>query len=103
MSTVILTTSMHAITGWIYHGQAGQGGQKTRIVNKMDELLNATEVKKILKCSLPYVYKLADQKRLPCVRIKGLSNEGKRSKDVVRFKQTDIREFVERYYQAPTT
>lgn len=63
------------------------------------ELLNPKDVKKILRCSLPQVYKMADRGVLPCVRIPGLAEEGKRSKVMVRFKLADVLEFIEQHYQ----
>jgi len=64
----------------------------------VEELLDAKQVKKILNCSMAFVYKLADAERLPCVRIKGLSDDGKRSKDVIRFKKSDLFKFIEDHY-----
>lgn len=61
------------------------------------ELLTPLEVKKILKCSLPHVYKMAARGQLPCVRIPCLG-AGKRAKTMVRFKKTDVMAFIEKYY-----
>jgi hypothetical protein len=63
------------------------------------ELLTPLEVKKILKVSLSLVYHLADRKQLPCVRIPSPRNNGKRGKSTVRFKKSDLFDFVERHYQ----
>ena len=65
------------------------------------ELLDAKEVKRILKVSLPFVYKLAERGQLPCVRIPCMGN-GERAKTVLRFKLTDIQAFIERHYRATT-
>ena len=65
------------------------------------ELLDAKSVKKILRCSLPWVYKAADSGLLPCVRIPCPGN-GSREKFMVRFKPEDIRSFIEKYYRAQT-
>jgi len=65
------------------------------------ELLDAKEVRRILKVSLPFVYKLAERGQLPCVRIPCMGN-GERAKTVVRFKLTDIQAFIERHYRVTT-
>jgi hypothetical protein len=65
----------------------------------MEELLDAKQVKKILNCSMSFVYKLVTHERLPCVRIKGLYENGKRGKDVIRFKESDIWNFIDKHYQ----
>jgi len=66
------------------------------------ELLDAKEVKRILKVSLPFVYKLAERGQLPCVRIPCMG-DGKRSKTVVRFKLADVQAFIEQHYRPLTT
>jgi len=66
----------------------------------METLLDAKEVKKILKCSLPLVYKLAERNQLPCVRWEcpGVGDEKPRT--MVRFKQSDVLDFIENHYQS---
>jgi len=61
-------------------------------------LLDAKDVKRLLKCSLPLVYKIADKGRIPCIRIPcpGL---GTRKKELVRFKMDDVKAFVEANYR----
>lgn len=61
------------------------------------QLLDAKSVKRILKCSLPWVYKAADAGLLPCVRIPCPGN-GSRQKSMVRFKLEDINGFIEKHY-----
>lgn len=61
------------------------------------ELLKAKEVKTILRCSEPLVYKLAARGQLPCVRIPCVGN-GKRKKSLVRFKKSDVLAFIEENY-----
>ena len=63
------------------------------------ELLTPVEVKKILKVSLSLVYRFAERGQLPCVRIPSPSNNGKRCKSTVRFKKSDLFDFVEKHYQ----
>jgi excisionase family DNA binding protein len=66
------------------------------------ELLDAKEVKRILKVSLPFVYKLAERGQLPCVRIPCMG-EGDRARSVVRFKLSDVQAFIEQHYRPLTT
>lgn len=62
----------------------------------MEPLLTPNEVQKLLKCSLPYVYKIAAAGSLPCVRIPHLGDG--RKADMVRFKKEDVFAFIERHY-----
>lgn len=66
------------------------------------ELLDAKEVKRILRVSLPFVYKLAERGQLPCVRIPCMG-EGDRARTVVRFKLADVQAFIEQHYRPLTT
>ena len=63
------------------------------------ELLDAKEVKKILKCSLPLVYKLAERNQLPCVRWECPGEGDKKPRTMVRFKQSDVFDFIENHYK----
>jgi hypothetical protein len=60
------------------------------------ELLTAKDVRKILKCSLPLVYKMAGRGQLPCIRWE-CPGTGSRKKTVVRFELEAVRAFVERH------
>ena len=62
-------------------------------------LLDAKDVKRMLKCSLPLVYKLAGNRRLPCVRIPCPGEGTKKRQNLVRFKPEDVYEFIERHYR----
>ena len=64
-----------------------------------DPLLTAQDVKKILKCSLPLVYKMAERSQLPCVRWDA-PGDGTRKKTVVRFKMEDVLKFIDGAYNA---
>jgi predicted DNA-binding transcriptional regulator AlpA len=65
-----------------------------------DELLNPKEVHKLLKCSLPLVYKMADRGQLPCIRW-DCPGEGRRKHNMMlRFKRADILEFIEKHYRS---
>jgi hypothetical protein len=63
------------------------------------ELITAKDVKKILKVSLPLVYKLAEQGRLSCVRIPCPGKGLKKVRTIVRFKPGDVLEFLEKHYR----
>ena len=60
----------------------------------MDEILSPKEIRKILKCSLPLVYKMADRGQLACVRW-DCAGTGERKKTTVRFELEAIRFFIE--------
>lgn len=64
----------------------------------LNELLNSQDVARLLKCSVPLIYKMAEQGRLSCVRIPcpGL---GTRKKELVRFKHEDVIQFIEMHYK----
>ena len=62
------------------------------------ELLDAKEVRQILKCSLPYVYKLVERGQLPCVRWECVGAGQEKPRTMVRFKKADIVEFIESHY-----
>jgi predicted DNA-binding transcriptional regulator AlpA len=62
------------------------------------ELLDAKEVRQILKCSLPCVYKMADREQLPCVRVPCPGEGQEKPRTMVRFKRADILDFIERHY-----
>ena len=65
-------------------------------------LLDAKDVKKILRCSLPLVYKLADRGQLPCVRWECPGKGTDKPRTTVRFKLDDVMEFIDQHYQAGT-
>jgi len=65
--------------------------------NKTEPLLDAKEVKRILRCSLPLIYKMADRGQIPCVRIP-CPGAGK-PKSLLRFKKIDVISFIENNYR----
>jgi len=65
-----------------------------------EPLLDAREVRSLLHCSLPFVYKLADRGRLACVRWDCLGDKDGRAKTMVRFKKNDVLHFIERHYKS---
>jgi len=62
------------------------------------ELLTPKDVKKILRCSLPLVYKMADRGQLPCVRWECPREGRERPRTTVRFKLDDVKAFIEKHY-----
>ena len=68
-----------------------------------EALLDAKEVKRLLKCSLPWVYKAAAQGLLPCVRIPCPGKGARKPKTMLRFKREDILAFIEQYYHGSKT
>jgi len=68
------------------------------ITESQDNLLDAKDVKQMLSCSLPLVYKMADRGQLPCVRWECPGDGDKKPRTMVRFKKDDILEFIEKHY-----
>jgi len=62
-------------------------------------LLNARDVSKILRCSVPHVYKMAERGQLPCIRWDSPGNGERRPRTVVRFKKSDVLDFLEAHYE----
>ena len=66
----------------------------------MEPLLTAMDVKKLLGCSLPLIYRMADRGQLPCVRWECPGKGKKREKTLVRFKKDDVMQFIEANYKS---
>ena len=64
----------------------------------MEKLLKPREVAEKLSMSASYVYKLADNRILPCIRFSIPSN-GKRKKQTLRFYQRDVEKFKKDHYK----
>ena len=64
-----------------------------------EPLLDAHEVKRLLKCSLPLVYKMAERGQIPCVRWECLGEGEKKPRSMIRFKRRDVFDFIENHYQ----
>jgi len=62
------------------------------------ELLDAKAVQKILKCSLPLVYRMADRGQIPCVRWECPGDGKAKPRCMVRFKLSDVQAFIESHY-----
>jgi Helix-turn-helix domain len=63
-----------------------------------EALLDAKEVKRLLRCSLPFIYKLAERKQLSCIRI-ACPGLGTWKRELVRFKREDVISFIEQHYK----
>ena len=63
----------------------------------LEPLLNAQDVRKILRCSGALVYRMSEDGRLPCVKIPCRSKG--RQKHVIRFKREDVINFIEKNYR----
>jgi hypothetical protein len=62
------------------------------------DLLTAKDVQRILRVSLPFVYKLAERGQMPCVRWE-CPGEGKaKARTMVRFRRSDVSVFIENHY-----
>jgi len=69
--------------------------------NLDDILMTPKEVKGVLKCSLPWVYQAADKGKLPCVRIPCSGKGEIKTQNMIRFKRSDVFNFIEQYYKGP--
>jgi hypothetical protein len=67
----------------------------------MEELLKPKDVQKILKCSLPHIYKMADRGQLPCVRWECPGEGIEKPRTMVRFYMDDVRDFIGKHYRKP--
>ena len=66
------------------------------------ELLSAAEVRGILRCSLAYVYKLADRGHLGYVKCPFLGEGTDKPRSMVRFRKSEVYEFIEKNYHPST-
>jgi len=65
-------------------------------------LLDAKDVKKILRCSLPLVYKMAERGQLRHIRWVCPGEGKKKPRTMVRFKKDDVMDFIDQNYRAGT-
>jgi predicted DNA-binding transcriptional regulator AlpA len=65
----------------------------------VENLLDSRQVARILRCSAPLVYKMADRKQLPCIRWECPGTGSQRTRTTVRFRLEDIQEFIEKHHQ----
>lgn len=64
----------------------------------LDQLLKPEQVAKILQTSKGYPYLLAKRGLLPSIQIPSPSKDRK-TKCLLRFKKSDVLNFIEKYYQ----
>jgi len=63
-----------------------------------ENYLSAKEVKSILKCSLPLVYKMAERGQLLCIRWECPGVGKKKQRTKIIFKKSDVLKFIEKHY-----
>ena len=76
--------------------------EENRRIGNFDELIRAVDAKQMMKCSLPFVYKLAETGRLPHVRIDATSPDNPKPRKrqcIIRFKKSDVIDFINSNYQ----
>lgn len=62
-------------------------------------LLDAKQVSKILRCSAPLVYKMAERGQLDCIRWEAPGEGTQKPRTTVRFRLEDVKCFIDRNYQ----
>lgn len=62
-------------------------------------LFDANDVRRLLRCSLPLVYKMAQRGQLPCIRWECPGKGNEKQRTMIRFKRKDIFDFIEKHYQ----
>lgn len=67
-------------------------------LENIEPLLDPKEVRHLLRCSLPLVYKLASRGQLPCVRWECPGKGEEKPRTMVRFKLSDVQGFIEKHY-----
>ena len=68
----------------------------------MENLLNAKEVSKILKVSVPLIYRMAGRGQLPCVRWACPGEGTEKPRTTVKFLKKDIINFIQGHYATVT-
>lgn len=63
----------------------------------IEPLLDARDVKRLLRCSLPLIYKMADRGQIPCIRWEAPGTGEAKPRTTVRFRLDDIVSFIERH------
>ena len=61
-------------------------------------LLTAQDVKKILRCSLPLVYKMAERGQIPCIRWACPGKGTDKPRKMLRFRLKDVMGFIDQNY-----
>lgn len=65
-------------------------------------LLDARQVSKILRCSAPLVYKMAERGQLACIRWEAPGEGKQKPRTTVRFRFEDVRAFIAQNLQRGT-
>ncbi len=68
------------------------------MLQALDELLTPKDVQRVLKVSLALVYRMADRGQIPCVRWECPGEGTEKPRSMVRFRQEDIRAFIEKQF-----
>lgn len=68
-------------------------------IRDIECLLDAKQVKKLLRCSLPLIYRMAERGQIPCIKWKCPGEGKKKPRSMIRFKKKDVFEFIEKHYQ----
>jgi hypothetical protein len=72
---------------------------KPLIEIEIEPLLDAKEVRQILKCSLATVYKMAERGQIPYISWDCLGEGRAKPRSAVRFKKTDVLAFIDEHYR----
>ena len=75
-----------------------KGWHMDEVLEDLQPLLSAKEVRRLLRCSLPLVYRMAERGQIPCVRVPCPGEGTQKSRYLVRFKQSDVINFIEKHY-----
>jgi len=62
------------------------------------ELLTAKQAAKILNCSAPLIYRMAERRQIPCIRWDCPGKGDKKPRTTVRFKMEDVQGFIKKHY-----
>ena len=65
----------------------------------VDDLIKVKKTALMLDVSAPLVYKMAERGQLPCVRWKCPGKGTEKPREMLRFKRSDIVEFIEQHYK----
>ena len=80
--------------------------EKGRVVQSGDQknldetLLDARDVSRLLKCSVPLIYKMVGRGQISSIKWKCPGVGTKKPRTMVRFRKDDIFDFIERNYRA---
>jgi excisionase family DNA binding protein len=64
----------------------------------VEQLLTAKDLAKLLKCSLPLIYKMVERSQIPCIRWKCPGKGKRKPRTMVRFRPSDVMDFIEKHY-----